>query len=239
MALIPPGSFIMGAPESEPGSFYLPSERPQHRVTFSKPFALGIYPVTFVEYDLFCVATGRVKPSDEDWGRGQRPVIHLSWDDANAYCAWLSALAGKQYRLPSDAEWEYACRAGSITAYWWGDTISTAQANYYYEISLLDKLLGKSESSKQTVPVENFAPNPFGLYQMHGNVWEWCADVWHSTYDGAPTHGSAWLIDGIVDRRIGRGGALNLKSDWARSAYRLASSTTFHYSFFGFRLVQA
>lgn len=122
MVVIPAGAFLMGSSNSEPERSN--DEGPQHFVTFSRPFALGRYAVTFDEYDLFCRLTGRHAAEDQGWGRGKRPVIHVIWKDAQAYCQWLSSETGKNYRLPSEAEWEYACRAGTTTLFWWGNTIS-------------------------------------------------------------------------------------------------------------------
>ena len=150
--------------------------------------------MTFEEYDEFAAATGRGLSGDEGWGRGHRPVINVSWDDAQAYVAWLSQRTGKPYRLPSEAEWEYACRAGTTTPFYFGPTISTDQANYHGNYTYGSGQEGVYR--KQTVPVGSFPANAFGLHDMHGNVWEWCADVWHDSYEGAPVDGSAWVEGG-------------------------------------------
>jgi formylglycine-generating enzyme required for sulfatase activity len=167
MAIIPPGQFLMGSPDDEPGRG--DDEGPQHMVIITKPFALARFAVTFQEYDAYCDATGGAKPNDEGWGRGKRPVINVSWHDAIAYCNWLSEKTKAEYRLPTEAEWEYACRARTNTPFWWGDRITTEQANY-----------GRSPYTKgmkgKTVLVCQFEPNPWGLYQMHGNVREWVQD---------------------------------------------------------------
>lgn len=146
MVVVPAGRFMMGSAEGEARSYG--DERPRHEVTIARPFALGRYPVTFAEYDRFCEATGRKRPGDEGWGRGRRPVINVSWEDATAYCAWLSQETGKTYRLPSEAEWEYACRAGTSTAYWWGDDIGKGNANC--------DGCGSQWDNKQTAPVGSF-----------------------------------------------------------------------------------
>jgi formylglycine-generating enzyme required for sulfatase activity len=167
MVVVPAGSFFMGAqPEAPDAPTYLIPER----ITFAEPFAVGRFAVTFEEWDA-CVADGGCggyRPGDEGWGRGRQPVIHVSFDDAKAYVAWLSRKTGKSYRLLTDAEREYVTRAGTITTYWWGPTITPDQANYnddYYSPSTTYR--------RKTVPVDSFKPNPWGLYQVHGNVWEW------------------------------------------------------------------
>nr|MBX2855922.1 formylglycine-generating enzyme family protein [Paracoccaceae bacterium] len=183
MLIIPAGSFTMGSPLDEPGRYDW--EGPQHQVRIARPFALGKYAVTFDDYDRYAAAAGVDKPEDEGWGRGRRPVINVTHMDADGYCRWLSEQTGAPYRLPSEAEWEYACRAGTTTPYWWGRQITLDQANY--------SPAGRGKDGRgKTEPVEAFEPNPWGLHQMHGNVWEWCADHWHDSYRGAPTDGSAW-----------------------------------------------
>ena len=130
----------------------------------------------------------RYTPSDEGWGRGRRPVINVSWDDAKAYVGWLSRKTGKTYRLLSEAEREYVTRAGTTTPFWWGTSISTQQANYNGNYTYGTGATGVSR--RQTVLVDSFQPNPWGLYQVHGNVWEWTEDCWHDNYSGAPSDGS-------------------------------------------------
>jgi formylglycine-generating enzyme required for sulfatase activity len=178
LVVIPAGEFMMGSPDQNEGRRR--NEGPRHRVTIGRRFALGRYPVTFDEYDRFCEATRREKPGDEGWGRGRRPVINISWDDAQAYIAWLSQETGKTYRLPSEAEWEYACRAGTTTRYSFGDAITPQNANYG------DSGLGR------TSEVGTYPANPWKIHDMHGNVWEWLKDDWHENYQSAPTDGSAW-----------------------------------------------
>jgi formylglycine-generating enzyme required for sulfatase activity len=177
MVVVPSGSFMMGSPVWQ--TYHRGNESPRHSVTISKPFAVGRFAVTFDEWDA-CVADGgcKWKPADR-WGRGRQPVIHVSWDDAKAYATWLSGKTGKTYRLLSEAEREYVARAGTTTPYWWGASISTSQANY---------------NSSKTVPVDSFQPNPWGLYQVHGNVWEWVEDCYNDTYIGALSDGSAWVV---------------------------------------------
>ena len=214
MVVIPAGSFLMGSPEHEPER--RSSEGPQHFVTIAEHFAIGRYAVTFEDYDRFCLATKRPPVDDKGWGRGRRPVIHVGWEDAVAYCAWLSAQTGQSYRLPSEAEWEYACRAGTATPFHFGDTITPRQANYDGNQPYNGG--GQGEYRRKTVAVDEFQPNAFGLYQMHGNVWEWCGDAWHEDYREAPADGSAWVDAGAA--RVVRGGSWSLHARGCRSAYR-------------------
>ena len=162
MVVIRAGSFMMGSPTSEPGRWE--GEGPQHRVRIPQTFALGKYEVTFAEWDA-CMKTGGCKHrlGDEGWGRGNQPVIDVDWDDAKAYVRWLSQKTGQAYRLPSEAEWEYATRAGTTTAFYFGNDINPRQANY-----------GGNEG--KTVAVGRYPANAFGLHDVHGNVWEWVED---------------------------------------------------------------
>lgn len=216
MVVIPPGTFVMGSSPDEEG--HQGSEEPEHRVRLAKPFALGIYPVTFDEFDHFCVETGRRKPSDGDWGRGRRPVINVSAEEAEAYLNWLSETTGQSYGLPSEAMWEYACRAGTVTPFSTGANFTTDQANYNGNYPYGDA--EKGQYREQTTDVGSFPANSFGLFDMHGNVWEWCADHWHGTYDGAPGDGSAWLDGGDASKRVLRGGSWNDLAQSLRSARR-------------------
>ena len=190
-------------------------------MTFAQPFALAKNALTFEEYDAFCDATGREKPEDRGWGRGRRPVINVSWHDAVAYCDWLSELTGEGYRLPSEAEWEYACRAGTTTPFAFGETISTDRANYDGNYAYGSG--SKGVYRQKTVAVDDLdAANPWGLRHMHGNVSEWSADAWHDSYDGAPTDGSPWR-DGSSEapgRAVLRGGSWDYYPRYLRSAYR-------------------
>ncbi|MGP0088519.1 MAG: formylglycine-generating enzyme family protein [Xanthobacteraceae bacterium] len=204
MVVVPAGSFMMGSPSSE--EHRDEDEGPQHQVTLSKPFAVGRFAVTFEEWDV-CTADGGCKgyePKDEGWGRGRQPVINVSWDDAKAYVTWLSRKTGKTYRLLSEAEREYAARAGTETPFWWGVSISTGQANYEGTITYGGG--AKGEYRQRTLPVDSFKRNPWGLYQVHGNVYEWVEDCYHDSYAGAPTDGSAWL-SGDCSHRVVRGGS--------------------------------
>jgi formylglycine-generating enzyme required for sulfatase activity len=209
MVLIPTGSFIMGSPANEPERQSY--ENPQHQMTIVKPFAVGKFTVTFAEWDA-CVAgggCGGYVPDDHGWGHKNRPVINVSWNDVKAYAAWLSRKTGQNYRLLSEAEWEYAARAGSQTPFWWGSTITPTQANYDGTADIYKGGV-KGEYRQQTVPMNSFQPNPFGLYQVHGNVWEWVEDCWHDNYEGAPADGSAWISESC-GQHVLRGGS------WASS----------------------
>lgn len=200
MVRIPPGKFLMGSPENDTDGY--DDERPQHEVTIAYAFEIGKYEVTFDEYDAFANATKRQLPNDRGWGRGKRPVINVSWNDAQDYVQWLSKQTGKKYRLPTEAEWEYAARAGSQTRYWWGDDIGQNNA-------VCDGC-GSEWDNKKTAPVGSFKPNTFGLYDTAGNVLEWTQDCWHGYYNNAPSDGSAWQDKGAGDcsRRLVRGGVV-------------------------------
>ncbi len=205
MVVVPAGSFRMGSPESEPE--HESNEGPQHRVAIAKPFAVGRFSVTFAEWDA-CVDAGGCShiPDDEGWGRGDRPVINVSWDDARTYVTWLSKMTGKTYRLLSEAEREYAARAGTATPFWWGSSISPDKANYDGSAEPYKGGGRKGEYRKKTMPVKSFRPNPWGLYQVHGNVREWVEDCWNANYSGAPTDGSA-RTTGDCGYRVLHGGS--------------------------------
>ena len=185
MVLIPPGSFLMGAPDSDTRASGC--EKPQHRVSIARPFAIGRYTVTHDEYERFCLGTGRGSLSTPP-GRGGHYPATVSREDAVAYCAWLSQQSGQTYRLPTEAEWEYAARAGTITCFWWGDDILSIR--------------GKAACDGYT-PVGSFKPNPFGLYDTVGNVNEWVQDFLHDDYVGAPSDGSEWLLADSERRETG------------------------------------
>ena len=236
MVIVPSGSFTMGSPifEQENAS----SEQPQHEVTIAKPFAVGKFAVTFAEWD-DCVAAGGCggyKPDDVGWGRSDHPVIKVSWNDAKAYVAWLSKKTGAAYRLLSEAEREYAARAGTTTPFWWGSTIAPDQANYD-GTSIYAGGGSKGEWWKKPVPVQSFKPNPWGLHQVHGNVWEWGEDCWHASYDGAPKDGSAWTTEGC-ESRVLRGGSWYNYPRYLRSACRNNYLTSDRSSTAGFRVAR-
>jgi len=219
MMIIPAGKFNMGSNDYD-------GEQPIHSVTIAYEFALGKYPVTFDEYDLFCQATKREKPSDQGWGRGKRPVINVYWQDAKDYCQWLSKQTGKQYRLPSEAEWEYACRAGTRARFSFGDNEGDLSQYAWYE----------SNAGGKTHPEGEKKPNPWGLYDMHGNVWEWCEDTWHDNYQGAPVDGSAW-INSNENNRVLRGGSWGCIPNGVRSADRYGYGPTYRYGRGGIRVL--
>ena len=227
MIVVPAGSFTMGSPASEPGRFS--NEGPQHNVTIARQFAVGQFELTFDQWDA-CVADGGCngyQPSDQGWGRGHRPVINVSWDDAKVYVAWLAKKTAKPYRLLTEAEYEYAARAGTTTAYPWGSVIGKNNATCGGCGSQWDKT--------QTAPVGSFAPNGFGLYDMVGNVWAWTEDCYHDSYNGAPTDGSAWT-GGDCSRRVLRGGSGNNDPQYLRSAVRYENLTVGRDNRIGFRV---
>ncbi len=227
MVVLPTGRFRMGDLSGEGSN----DEKPVRRVTLSRPIAMGKYEVTFTEYDRFARATGRDRPDDEGWGRGNRPVIDVSQEDAQAYARWLSEQTGRDYRLPSEAEWKYAARAGTTTKYSWGDEIGRNQANC--------NGCGSEWDYKKTAPVGSFAANAFGLYDMHGNVWEWVKDCWHDNYEGAPSDGRAWTTgcDGY-SRAVLCGGSWDNNPLVLRSANRYKDGPSARIDNYGFRLVQ-
>ena len=221
MITVPAGSVTMGSSTSESGRDR--DEGPQHRVTIAKNFAVGKYEVTFAEWDS-CVADGGCngyRPPDEGWGRATHPVIHVSYNDAIVYITWLRRKTGKPYRLLTEAEWEYAARAGTVSAYYWGARANPASAKY--------------NATNGTVPVGSFAPNSFGLYDMSGNVSEWGSDCLNKSYEGAPADGSAWMT-GDCDLHALRGGAWNSGPNNLRSANRDWDAAGFRVNRNGFRV---
>ena len=221
LVVVPAGSFDMGSTTEY--------ENPVHRVSIAKPFAIGRYEVTFGEWDQ-CVDDGGCKhrPEDRDWGRGDRPVINVSWLDAKAFVTWLSQKTGKTYRLPTEAEWEYAARGGTNTAYWWGRDVGSRQANCR-ECNTGDV--------QKTAPVGSYKPNAFGLYDTAGNAAEWIEDCWNDSYRGAPNNGSAWT-SGQCRLRVLRGGAFDSQAKYLRSMARFRYDTDVRYIANGFRVVR-
>ena len=225
MVVIPEGRFRMGCVS---GKNCYDAEKPVHEVRVAS-FELSKYEVTFEEYDRFTVVTGRISPKDEGWGRGRRPVINVSWEDAVAYTEWLSAQTGERYRLPSEAEWEYAARAGSTTKYSWGNEIGHNRANCYG--------CGSQWDIEKTAPVGSFGPNALGLHDMHGNLWEWVQDCWNDSYRGAPADGSAWT-SGDCERRVLRGGSWISLPAYLLAAFRSRLTTGVRSSGYGFRVAR-
>ncbi len=237
MVVLRAGEFAMGSPANEKGSF--DTEYPQHRVTIGRAFALGKYEVTFDEWDA-CTADGGCngyRPEDREWGRGRRPAIHVSWNDAKAYVDWLSRKTGKRYRLPSEAEWEYAARAGTTTPYHFGPTIETDQANY--KAPPTEESESTGVVGEMTVAVGSFPANAFGLHDVHGNVWEWTEDCWHGNYAGAPSDGGAWTADGECGKRVLRGGSWIHYPSNLRSADRYGSIADNRNGNVGFRVARS
>jgi formylglycine-generating enzyme required for sulfatase activity len=221
MVIVPAGSFEMGS-----NADY---ENPAHRVTIPKQFAIGRYEVTFDEWDRCVEEKGcKAQPEDRGWGRGDRPVINISWADAKAFAAWLSQKTGQTYRLPSEAEWEYAARGGTNTPFWWGRDVGARQANCRE---------CNTGSVEQTSPVGSYKPNPFGLYDTAGNAAEWVEDCWNDNYRNAPKDGSAWT-SGQCRLRVLRGGSYDSPNKAVRSTARFRYDTDVRYSANGFRLVR-
>ena len=226
MIHVPSGIFWMGAPEDEKGRWSL--EFPQHRVSVPS-FFMGKYPVTqrqWLAVSLLGDVDRELTPDPSYFKGDSRPVDSVSWDEAVEFCARLSKKAEKDYRLPSEAEWEYACRARTTTSYHFGEKISTELAN-------------SSGAYQGTTQVGRFGANGFGLYDMHGNVWEWCLDLWHENYKGAPIDGSAWLTSGEDEFRALRGGSWYYGPVGCRAACRARDACGNRSDVIGFRVVCA
>lgn len=219
--LIPGGTFVMG---DEHGAFSIPV----HQVSIS-PFYMSKYEVTFAQYDQYCDEVGRAKPDDQGWGRGIRPVINVNWHEAVAFAQWLSKKTGKSFRLPSEAEWEYAARGGLQTRFPWGKDLGRGNANCRGCGSLWD--------DKQTAAVGSFSPNGYGLFDTSGNVYEWTLDTEHRDYTGAPDDGSAWLGGAEPDWFITRGGSWNTRIVDIMSTRRCWDKSDYRSNNVGFRLV--
>lgn len=245
MIVIPAGSFLMGAPTTEERAFHpgpeaetrnksqdrpddVDNEGPQHNVTIVKAFAVSKFDVTFSEWDTCVSVGGCVGVSDGRMGRGAKPVINVSWNDALQYVTWLTRMTGKPYRLLTEAEWEYAARAGSVAPYYWGDEIGKGNAN----------CVACGSTWNQTSPVGTFPANRFGLYDMAGNVWQWVQDCYVPNYRGAPTDGSAWIIKDCTDR-VARGGAWsNANPYFLHAAVRLPFPAAYRAVNRGFRIAR-
>jgi formylglycine-generating enzyme required for sulfatase activity len=247
MISIPGGSFQMGASEGEEGASS--DEYPQHLVTIA-PFFMSKYPITQKQWKAIAQLPKvnlDLNPEPSYFKGDNRPVEQVSWNDAIEFCDRLSCKTGKQYRLPSEAEWEYACRAGTTTPFHFGATITTDLANYrgtdwQYEGTTYPGNYGDAPKGiyrEQTTEVGSFSANAFGLYDMHGNVWEWCADPWHENYNGAPIDGRVWQLDSDRDNklRLLRGGSWYDDPRGCRAAYRLRLECGNRNDFIGFRVV--
>ncbi len=225
LVLVSGGTYTMGN-NNDPLS---PDQRPEHQVRLGD-FYVARYEVTFTDYDRFARATGRRLPDDNGWGRGERPVIDVTWDDARAYSAWLSHETGATYRLPSEAEWEYLAGAGSRSFYWWGYDLGRDKANCFN--------CGSRWDGVRTAPVGSFAANALGLYDTAGNVAEWVEDCYHANYEGAPTDGQAWQGRGTCEQRVLRGGAFNKPSANLQTTSRAAQRPSIRLPGIGFRVVR-
>ncbi len=256
IVLIPSGTFLMGSPDDELER--RDNEGPQHLVTVPT-FFMGRYPITQEQWRAVAAMPKEehdLEPDPSRFKGDQRPVEQVSWEDAMEFCARLSAHTKRSYTLPSEAEWEYACRAGTTTPFHFGEMISPEVANYdsnytYGNDSKVVRYDGSStyggssiygdgstkKYRRETTPVGQFGvANAFGLCDMHGNVWEWCLDSWHDNYEGAPTDGSAWDADGVRDRRVLRGGSWSFDPRHCRSAYRVNLTPAYRNGTYGFRV---
>lgn len=250
MVVVPEGNFMMGSgtEEIQEGSASK-DEGPSHGVTIARPFAVGKFEVTFAEWDT-CVTEGACRgyrPGDNGWGRGKLPVINVSWDDAKLYVRWLSGKTGKVYRLLSEAEWEYAARAGSTTKFHFGDDAKSLcrYANVADESGSAKRRkdgfgswLVCNDGYFKTAPVGSFSPNSFQLHDMHGNVNEWVEDVWHDNYEGAPVDGKPWIAGGNPQYRVARGGSYYNLDGGLRSANRSKFAATAQGELLGFRVAR-
>ncbi|MGD1701593.1 SUMF1/EgtB/PvdO family nonheme iron enzyme [Dapis sp. BLCC M229] len=228
MVAIPGGTFIMGSPESEAGR--LDAESPQHEVTL-QPFYMSKYPITQNQYQAI------IGKNPSYFKGGNRPVEMVTWYNATEFCQRISQKTRKIYRLPSESQWEYACRAGTNTPFYFGETITTDLVNYDGDYHYGNTPQGNSQ--KQTTNVGSFPPNAFGLYDMHGNVWEWCQDIWHDNYQGAPTDGSAWETGGYSQTQVLRGGSWCHNPRRCRSSFRNRDIADYRLIYRGFRIVCA
>lgn len=221
MIVVPGGSFTMGASADESGS--TADERPQHQVTFSR-FAVGRFPVSLDEWNACVIGKGcSFRPSDATASNGWKPVTNIQWIEAKEYVEWLSRATGRPYRLLSESEREYVARAGTTTPFWWGDSFAIDQVEER-------QLAGTSSPPPTMSAFETSLPNPWGVYEVHGRVYDWVEDCWHDTYQGAPTDGSAWIEDDC-SRHVLRGGSLSRAAQTRRAAARIwfGPSNRMHY----------
>jgi len=228
MLRIDAGEFMMGSHAHK-------DEHPIHKVKIHKPFLMGKYQVTFAEYDKFCEDTDRKKPYDSGWGRENRPVINVSWNDANDYCKWLSRKTAKSYHLPSETQWEYACRAGTVTTYSFGDNSNQLPEYARYDQNSFE--IGEDHKDYGTHPIGEKQPNPWGLYDMHGNVWEWCEDCYSTDYQTTPRDHTPYA-NRDIKKRVLRGGCWLSSPDEVRSAKREGNMSDYKVFIIGFRLAR-
>ncbi len=224
MIWLPAGDFLMGAKKSSPDS----EEKPQHKVHIPR-LAMSRFEVTIAQYERFARATGRKLPDTLYMDKADHPIINVSWDDAIYYARWLSKQSGHRYRLPTEAEWEYAARAGTTTSYWWGNRIGKNRAHCFG--------CGAAFDPRKPARIGSFAPSPFGLYDTAGNVMEWVQDCWHNDYVGAPEDGSAWA-GGDCSRRVVRGGSYSSPARSLRPAKRDSYRSNHGYDNVGIRVVR-
>jgi formylglycine-generating enzyme required for sulfatase activity len=235
MMLIPSGTFLMGSPEDEINRS--PNESPQHSVTVPS-FCMGKYPITQAQWHVVAnrpQVERELNPNSSNFSGEDHPVEQVSWFDAQEFCSRLSKLTKREYRLPSEAEWEYAARAGTTSTFHFGETITTDLANYNWK-----KSYGRgSIRSYGTNTIGTFPPNVFGLYDMHGNVFEWCLDHYHNSYQGAPNDGIAWIDPNVANdaHRILRGGSWCYKPHLCRSAFRNNYTPDSRFNYIGFRVL--
>ena len=249
MVVIPAGEFVMGSPKSESGHT---DEKPQHTVKFAKLFAVGRFEVTFEQWDA-CTAAGRCPTADDDgYGRASYPAINVSWVDAQGYVAWLREKTGQPYRLLSEAQFEYAARAGTTTPWFWGPEEDSYGSKKACEYANTHDEAGKdahpmyvwshhqcNDGYAENAPTGKYKPNAWGLYDMLGNVREWVEDCHQVGYEGAPADGSARAHSGACEKRVVRGGAWIDGASTARAAYRYAEAESFRNYQVGFRVVRA
>ncbi|MGH9363402.1 MAG: formylglycine-generating enzyme family protein, partial [Thermoanaerobaculia bacterium] len=221
LALIPPGEFTLGSPSGEPGR--CDDEGPQARVRIAEPFYLGLTPVTQGQWRQVMGENPASYPESPE-----HPVEHVSWDNCQEFCRRLAARSGRAARLPSEAEWEYACRAGSVTIYSFGDDPALLPENAWF-----------NANTRSSQPVGRKRPNGFGLHDVHGNVWEWCQDSWHPNYRGIPADGSPWTEAGDEERRVLRGGSWGNGAHGLRSASRGRAYHGLRQGIFGLRVAMA
>jgi len=228
MVVVPAGKFLMGSPPDEVGRFR--NEGPQHEVTFGAPFAVSVYEISYEDWDVCERYGGCAHIDDSHFGRGKQPVVNVSWTEAQHYAAWLSRTTGKPYRLLSETEYEYAARAGSTSAFPWGDAVGKGHGDCAG--------CGSRWDNQRPAPVGSFAPNGFGLFDMQANIWQWVSDCYHRDYNGAPSNGRTWSSPGC-DMRVIRGGSWDLAPKYARSSDRRRAADDSRLNTLGFRVARS